>query len=57
MLAPALRDKRIVIIDRRRWLDVPLYWQHAAVRSNVLQHIGQALRAAASDMQRDRKSA
>lgn len=57
MLAQALRDKRIVIIDRRRWLDVPLYWQHAAVRSSVLQHIGQALRTAASSMQRGRKGA
>jgi len=57
MLAPALRDKRIVIIDRQRWLDVPLYWQHAAVRSNVLQHIGQALHAAASDMRHGRKRA
>jgi LysR family transcriptional regulator (chromosome initiation inhibitor) len=57
MLASGLHEKQIVVIDPQCWLDVPLYWQHAAVRSSVLQHIGQALRTAASSMQRGRKGA
>ncbi|MEB1528211.1 LysR family transcriptional regulator ArgP [Xanthomonas sp. WHRI 7945] len=57
MLASGLREKQIVIIDPQRWLDVPLYWQHAAVRSSVLQQIGQALRTAASSMQGGRQRA
>ena len=30
-----------------RWLDVPLHWQHAAVRSDTLQHLSTALCQAA----------
>jgi LysR family transcriptional regulator (chromosome initiation inhibitor) len=48
LIAPALRERRIVIVDPARWLDVPLYWQHAAVRSSTLQQIGQVLRGAAA---------
>ncbi|MDV9041216.1 LysR family transcriptional regulator ArgP [Stenotrophomonas sp. RAC2] len=48
LVAPAVRAGRVVILEPRRWLDVPLYWQHAAVRSSTLQHITQALRTAAS---------
>ncbi|MCC4597945.1 LysR family transcriptional regulator ArgP [Xanthomonas campestris pv. phormiicola] len=55
LVMPALREKKIVIVDPQRWLDVPLYWQHAAVRSSVLQQIGQALRAAAAGMQAARQ--
>jgi LysR family transcriptional regulator (chromosome initiation inhibitor) len=47
-VAPALRAKQIVNIDPARWLDVPLYWQHAAVRSSTLQYISQALREVAA---------
>lgn len=50
LVMPALQENKIVIVDPQRWLDVPLYWQHAAVRSSVLQQISQALRAAASGM-------
>lgn len=46
---PYLRAGRIVLIDAQRHLDVPLYWQHAAVRSSVLQRIGQVLRETAAD--------
>ncbi|MFC6838627.1 LysR family transcriptional regulator ArgP [Xanthomonas theicola] len=46
LVMPALREKKIGVIDSQRWLDVPLFWQHAAVRSSVLQQIGQALRTA-----------
>jgi len=49
LIAPALRDKRIVIVDAARWLDVPLYWQHAAIRSSTLQQISQVLRSVAAD--------
>jgi LysR family transcriptional regulator (chromosome initiation inhibitor) len=42
----------VVVLEPRRWLDVPLYWQHAAVRSSTLQHITQALRTAASGILR-----
>lgn len=48
LVAPALRAKTIVVVDPARWLDVPLYWQHAAVRSSTLQRISQVLREAAA---------
>ncbi|TQU81909.1 ArgP/LysG family DNA-binding transcriptional regulator, partial [Xanthomonas perforans] len=48
MVLPAVRNKQVVIVDPTRWLDVPLYWQYAAVRSNVLQQLNQALREAAA---------
>ena len=43
LVAPAVRAGRVVVLEPRRWLDVQLYWQHAAVRSSTLQHITQAL--------------
>jgi len=46
-IAPALQAKQIVLLDPERSLDVPLYWQHAAVRSAVLDNVGKALRDAA----------
>lgn len=49
LAGPNLRAGRIVLIDAQRHLDVPLYWQHAAVRSSVLQRIGQVLRETAAD--------
>jgi len=48
LLEPALQAKAIAIVDPARPIDVPLYWQHAAVRSTTLQQLGQALRKAAS---------
>lgn len=47
LIAPAVAAGRVVIVDRKRWLDVPLYWQRVAVRSDTLDQVGQALRAAA----------
>lgn len=47
LIAPAVADGRIVIVDRKRWLDVPLYWQRVAVRSETLEQVGQALLQAA----------
>lgn len=48
LIEPALRARRIVVLDPAGWLDVPLFWQHAAVRSVTLQRIGQAMREAAA---------
>lgn len=48
LLEPALRARSIAIVDPTRPIDVPLYWQHAAVRSSTLQQLGLALRKAAS---------
>lgn len=48
MAQPLLQAKKIVNIDRSRWVDVPLYWQHAAVRSSTLQQISQVLREVAA---------
>lgn len=47
--AAAQQAGSIVVIDARRWIDVPLYWQHAAVRSTTLQRIGQALHETAAE--------
>lgn len=49
MIASAVQERKIVIVEPTRWLDVPLYWQHAAVRSSTLQHIGQVLSVAAGN--------
>lgn len=48
MVVPAVRDRQVAIIDPTRWLAVSLYWQCAAVRSNALQQLGQALRKTAA---------
>lgn len=48
MIVPALDAGQIVIVDARRWLDVPLYWQHAAVHSTTLQRISRALQEEAA---------
>lgn len=48
LAAPALADGRLVTLDASHSLDVPLYWQYAAVRSPTLQSISAALRTAAS---------
>ncbi len=48
LVEPALQAGRVVCIAPEHGLDVPLYWQHAAVRSDTLQRLGQALRHAAS---------
>ena len=47
LVQPALQAGRVVCIDPERWLDVPLHWQHAAVRSDTLQHLSTALCQAA----------
>ena len=47
LVQPTLQAGRVVCIDPERWLDVPLHWQHAAVRSDTLQHLSTALCQAA----------
>ncbi|MFC4623387.1 LysR family transcriptional regulator ArgP [Comamonas nitrativorans] len=52
LVQPAVQAGRVVCIAPGRWLDVPLHWQHAAVRSDTLQRIGMALgRAAGAALQ------
>ena len=46
-IAPALAAKKLVLLDPSNSLDVPLYWQYAAVQSTVIDNVGKALRAAA----------
>lgn len=46
-LKPALATRALVLLDTEHSLDVPLYWQYAAVQSTVIDNVGAALRAAA----------
>jgi len=48
LIEQGLAAQTIVNIDATRWLDVPLYWQHAAVRSSTLQQISRAMQHAAA---------
>lgn len=43
----ALTRNAVVELDPARCIDVPLYWQHAAIRSTTLQRITTAMRDAA----------
>lgn len=48
LIEAALQARRIVVVDASHWLDVPLYWQHAAVKSSTLQQISRILRETAA---------
>ena len=48
LIEDALASRRIVIVGPERWLDVPLYLQHAAVASQTLQRLSDALQHTAS---------
>ncbi|MDY0071635.1 MAG: LysR family transcriptional regulator ArgP [Thauera sp.] len=48
LVQSALDDRKVVLIAPDRWLDVPLFWQHACVRSDTLQNIGAELHRAAA---------
>ncbi|CAM3840987.1 hypothetical protein VIAE108258_17055 [Vibrio aerogenes] len=39
LITEALATGRIVNIAPEQWLDGPLYWQHASIRSGVLSQI------------------
>lgn len=47
MISSAVEDGRVIVLDAGRWLDVPLYWQYAAVRSETLENVRRALYEAA----------
>lgn len=48
LMQAALERHQVALLTPDQWLDVPLYWQHAAVRSDTLHHINSGLREAAS---------
>jgi LysR family transcriptional regulator (chromosome initiation inhibitor) len=43
LISVAKAEKRIVTLGAGQSLDVPLYWQYAAVQSQTLEHLGRAL--------------
>ncbi|MFJ3056293.1 LysR family transcriptional regulator ArgP [Herbaspirillum sp. NPDC087042] len=50
LIHAALHERRIVDIAPGRWLDVPLYWQHAAIPSRTLEEVSQVLQQVATAM-------
>ncbi|WP_421446368.1 LysR family transcriptional regulator ArgP [Agrobacterium tumefaciens] len=48
LIEDALASRRIVMVGPERWLDVPLYLQHAAIASQTLQRLSDALQHTAS---------
>lgn len=47
LASQAVEAGRIVLVETETWLDVPLYWQHAAIRSTTLDRLSRALWQAA----------
>lgn len=47
LISSAVASKQVVALEAGRWLDVPLYWQYAAVRSETLENVGRGLYEAA----------
>jgi LysR family transcriptional regulator, chromosome initiation inhibitor len=52
LITSAVAAKRVVTLDAGRWLDVPLYWQYAAVRSETLENLGRTFYEAATGVLR-----
>lgn len=52
LIGEAVKSGRVVILEPARWLDVPLYWQYAAVQSDTLAKVGRALYDAAGLLRR-----
>lgn len=52
LIGPAVEHGRVIVIEKDRSLDVPLYWQFAAVRSETLENVGRALYEAATGVLR-----
>lgn len=48
LISSAVEEVRVVVLEKSRWLDVPLYWQYTAVRSETLENVGRALYEAAT---------
>lgn len=49
LISSAVGSKQVVTLETGRWLDVPLYWQYAAVRSETLENVGRILYEAAGN--------
>lgn len=49
LITPALKSRNIRVLDETRAIDLPLYWQYAAVRSATLQQISQMIRQVAAE--------
>lgn len=47
LIEAAVAKRRVLTLGSGSWLDVPLYWQYAAVRSQTLKNVGRALLDAA----------
>ncbi|HEY1142310.1 MAG TPA: ArgP/LysG family DNA-binding transcriptional regulator, partial [Lysobacter sp.] len=52
LITSAVAAKRVDTLDAGRWLDVPLYWQYAAVRSETLENLGRTFYEAATGVLR-----
>ncbi|MBM6550747.1 LysR family transcriptional regulator ArgP [Marinomonas ostreistagni] len=50
MITEALAHKRVCLLAPEQPIEVPLYWQHASVRSQTLAHLTEALRRHAEQM-------
>lgn len=48
LIARSVEMGRVAIVDSKHWLDVPLYWQSSAVRSETMGNVNRAVREAAS---------
>jgi LysR family transcriptional regulator, chromosome initiation inhibitor len=48
LVKPAVSDGKVVVIDAKLRLDVPLYWQYSAVRSDTLENLTRGIRRVAS---------
>ncbi|ANB16394.1 Transcriptional regulator, LysR family [Dokdonella koreensis DS-123] len=48
LIGPAVKAGRVVMLEPARRLDVPLYWQYVAVRSDTLKHVSDIVRKAAA---------
>ncbi|WP_454832556.1 LysR family transcriptional regulator ArgP [Pseudoxanthomonas wuyuanensis] len=48
LISSAVEGGRVVVLEAGRRLDVPLYWQYAAVRSETLENVGRVLYEAAT---------
>lgn len=48
LIRPAVEAGRVVVLDASHRLDVPLYWQYVAVRSDTLKRVSDILRKAAA---------
>lgn len=48
LVTPALKARKVVLVETHRWLDIPLYWQYAGVHSETLDNVTRGISKAAS---------